>query len=100
MINFALTSWVLCECRPVPDMGWWWRWVTFVNPVYYTMYAVSANELHDNHNVIVRLHGGTTTVSEYIEEFYGFITSGVFPGMVRRVWAGHGKRTMGQTSCP
>jgi hypothetical protein len=63
-------------------MGWWWRWYAYWNPIYYALYAISANQLAGNPNAIVTDAGTNTTVGAIVTDTYGFVTSGVFPGQV------------------
>lgn len=61
---------------PRNEMGWWWRWVWYLNPSSWMAFALSANQLgNSNVRLVDEATGVDTTVSVFLDSQYGFKSS-------------------------
>ena len=64
---------------PAASMGWWWRWVTYINPVAWSLYALLSSQLGTVQAPVDDFGAGTTTVALFMEERFGYSYSMVGP---------------------
>lgn len=64
---------------PASSMGWWWRWAVYINPVYWSLYALLASQLGDSDALVDDFGNGKTTVSNFMYERFGYSYSMVNP---------------------
>lgn len=60
-------------------MGWWWRWFTYINPVYWTLYGLLASQLGDVQKLVDNFGNGDITIEEFMKERFGYHYSMVGP---------------------
>jgi hypothetical protein len=57
---------------PSASMGWWWRWLTYINPVAWSLYALLTSQLGNVQAVIDNFGAGPITVEDFMQERFGY----------------------------
>lgn len=64
---------------PSQSVGWYWRWVFYINPISWTLYGLMSSQMGDLDAPVQDFTGATVPISQFLEDRFGYHYSMVGP---------------------
>ena len=77
----AISTWSLFLgfVLPRPDQPWYWRWISYIDPLAWAFQALYTSQLGKSSEEITVSNGTTKTVSQYLDDAFGFDEDFLWP---------------------